>query len=105
MPTFKIYCKEFVPKSGDLLHETWTEDGKEVLFALPAFAACDIEDTSAAVQGFVRDSFEFFKMDMVSEEHNPLVRLVFTEAIRYSEEHDQVSLGLSYKRTHTQPPN
>ncbi|KAF8462923.1 hypothetical protein BDZ91DRAFT_320145 [Kalaharituber pfeilii] len=92
LPSFKIHCKEFVPRQGDLLHETWRDaNGDEVRLKLPPFAACEEGDTSEAIRGFVRDVFEFFKYDMVSEEQNPLVRLVFEEAIRYSEDHECVT--------------
>ena len=51
---------------------------------IPAFAACDIEAASDALRTYVRDSFEFFKRDMI-EEPEPLVKLVFKEVIRFSE--------------------
>jgi len=85
-PELRIQCQEFVPRKNDLLFETWNEDGQEVKYNLPAFAACELEDVSLAVRNYVRETFELFKYDMVSEV-NPLVRLVFREAIRYTEAH------------------
>jgi len=85
-PELRIQCQEFVPRKDDLLFETWNEDGQEVKYHLPAFAACELEDVSLAVRNYVRETFDLFRYDMVGEE-NPLVRLVFGEAIRYTEAH------------------
>ncbi|KAF8419299.1 hypothetical protein EV426DRAFT_615756 [Tirmania nivea] len=85
-PELRIQCQEFVPRNTDLLFETWNEDGQEIRYNLPAFAACDLEDVSLAVKNYVRESFDLFKYDMINEE-NPLVSLVFREAIRYTEAH------------------
>lgn len=85
-PELRIQCQVFIPRENDLLFETWNEDGREIQFPLPAFAACDLEDVSLAVRNYVRETFDLFKQDMVNEE-NPLVSLVFREAIRYTEAH------------------
>ena len=85
-PELRIQCQEFIPRNNDLLFETWNEDGQEIKYNLPAFAACELEDVSLAVRNYVRETFDLFKCDMVHE-GNPLVRLVFMEAIRYTEAH------------------
>ena len=85
-PSFTVQCQKFIPQDKDLTYETWNEDGQEVRWNIPPFAACDIEAASDALRTYVRDSFEFFKRDMI-EEPEPLVKLVFTEAIRFSESH------------------
>lgn len=53
---------------------------------IPPFAASDLEAATDALRTYLRDSFEFFKRDMI-EETEPLVKLVFKEAIRFSENH------------------
>lgn len=84
-PSFKIQCQKFVPE-GLLTYETWNEDGTQKLCHIPPFAACDPEAASDSLKTYVRDSFEFFKKDMI-EEPEPLVKLIFEEAIRFSENH------------------
>lgn len=87
IPTFRIQCQEFIPKPGDILWESWNEDGEGKKYSIPPFAGCDVEEISDALKVYVRDTFDLYKEDMVSEEHNPLIRLVFREAVRFSEGH------------------
>ncbi|KAI5805576.1 hypothetical protein DFH27DRAFT_378386 [Peziza echinospora] len=88
LPSFTIEVNEFVPK-GQLLYETWRRtDGTEARAEIPPVAACDVENLEAAFKVYINNSFTWYKNDMVSEEKDPLVKLVFVEAIRFVEQHD-----------------
>ena len=101
-PSFTLKCQIFIPKPGDLLHESWNSQGKIETIQPPPFAAKDeqLQEASAAIKDYIDRTMPYFKQEMLiyhrdradrlsslkltSTGPQNLNHLVFAEAVRFA---------------------
>ncbi|KAH6641197.1 hypothetical protein F5144DRAFT_125099 [Chaetomium tenue] len=83
-PNLTIQVQEFTPGPTDITTERWRSGLNEVILELPAYAAADNEEVTAALLRWVDDNFEYYARDMVSQPGDFIIGATFDEALRYA---------------------
>ena len=75
--------QEFTPRPTDITTERWRSGLNEVILELPAYAAANNEEATAALLRWVDDNFKYYGRDTVSQPGDFIIGATFDEALRY----------------------
>jgi hypothetical protein len=79
---YDVKVRKFIPQEGDMIEDSWFQNGRMKKYAVPCYALFDLEETAAMLEGFIDRNISKYITGTVSRS-DPLILDTYVAAFKH----------------------